>query len=275
MQKKLVMLLALLLLCWVEAANSSNIEFEKNWKSISPKRWISFFCIMKKVYPVIITLLIGVLLIPSSCASVRGFLLNMGFSWMLSEWMYYAMLAMLGASLAWTLAQGVNWKSAWKKYIVILCSVLAPFAIGFAEHPIYEDMLWDLSADMSTVKFTSDYADADLVVIAIADCPYCKRAVTELKAMHERNPDMRMRMVVCTADSVWLEPYEQEANDAFEVVMATDMDMLATQAGGHFPAYVLVRDGKPVCRWSNNEWGPLAKDVVEKGEGRGTRDEAR
>ena len=115
---------------------------------------------------------------------------------MLSEWMYYSLLVMLGALLAWTLAQGVIWRSAWKKYSVVLCSVLAPFAIGFAEHPIYEDMLWDLSVDMSTVKTTTDYADADIVVIAISDCPYCKRAVTELNALHERNPDLRMRMVV-------------------------------------------------------------------------------
>ena len=230
---------------------------------------------MKKVYSIIITLLIGLLLIPSSYGSIRGFLLNMGFSWMLSEWMYYAMLLMLGASLAWTLAQGVNWKSAWKKYIVIVCSVLAPFAIGFAEHPIYEDMLWDLSADMSTVKTTSDYVDADLVVIAIADCPYCKRAVTELKALHERNPDMRMRMVVCTADSTWLTPYQEGADKSFEVVMASDMDVMATHADGHFPAYVLVREGVPVCRWTNNEWGPRAKDIVEKGEGRRARYEVR
>ncbi len=226
--------------------------------------WISFFCTMKKVKPVVIAILLVLLLIPSSFGNVRGFLLNEGFSWMLSEWMYYVMLLMLGASLAWTLAQGVNWKSAWKKYSVVLLSILTPFTIGFAEHPIYEDMLWDLSADMSTVKTTTDYADADLVVIAIADCPYCKRAVTELNALHERNPDMRMRMVVCTADSVWLKPYEEEAAGAFDVEMAADMDVMATHADGHFPAYVLVRDGKPVCRWTNNEWGPRAKDTVEQ-----------
>ena len=263
MQKKLVMLLALLLLCWVEAANSSNIEFEKNWKSISSRDGFLFFCTMKKVKPVVIAFLLVLLLIPSSFGNVRGFLLSKGFSWMLSEWMYYVLLIVLGARLGWILAGGVNWKSAWKKYSVVLLSILTPFAIGFAEHPIYEDMLWDLSADMSTVKTTTDYADADIVVIAIADCPYCKRAVTELKALHERNPDMRMRMVVCTADSVWLKPYEEEAAGVFDVVMATDMDVMATHADGHFPAYVLVRDGKPVFRWTNNEWGPRAKDTVE------------
>jgi hypothetical protein len=230
---------------------------------------------MKKVFPILITLLIGALFIPTCCGSVRVFMLNCGFSWMLSEWMYYLLLVSLGVALAWSLVQSVHWKSVWKKYAVVLFTAVAPFVIGFAEHPIYEDMLWDLSADMSNVKFTSDYANADLVVIAIADCPYCKRAVTELKALHERNPDLRMRMVVCTADSTWLAPYQEGADESFEVVMASDMDVMATHAGGHFPAYVLVRDGEPVCRWTNNEWGPRAKDIVEKGEGLGTRDEVR
>jgi hypothetical protein len=43
--KKLVMLLALLLQFWAEAANSSNIEFEKNWKSISSRDGFLFFAL--------------------------------------------------------------------------------------------------------------------------------------------------------------------------------------------------------------------------------------
>jgi hypothetical protein len=117
---------------------------------------------------------------------------------------------------------------------------------------------------MSKFQATSEYDNTDLLVIAIADCPYCKRAVTEMKALHERKPNLRMRMVVCTEDSTWLEPYTEEAAGVFEVVMAEDMNVLATHAGGHFPAYVLVRDGKPVCRWTNNEWGPVAKDIIER-----------
>jgi hypothetical protein len=230
---------------------------------------------MKKVRLALIAVLVVFLLLPSSYGNVRGFLLGKGFSWTLSEWTYYILLVVLGFRLTWTLTCEVEWNARWKKYVVAVLTTVVPFVIGFAQHPIYEDMLWDLSADMSNMKATADYQNTDLVLIAIADCPYCKRAVTELKALHERNPDLRMRMVVCTADSVWLKPYEEEAAGVFDVVMATDMDVMATHADGHFPAYVLVRDGKPVCRWTNNEWGPRAKDTVEKGEGRFTRDEVR
>lgn len=204
------------------------------------------------------------LLLPMGYSALRGMMLQMGFSWTISEWAYYIALLIIGALWALLLPRISKSLVGWKRLIIQVVLAVAPFAIGFAQHPIYEDMVWDLSHDMSSVQPMPDYSDANLVVIAIADCPYCKRAVSEMKALHERKPNMAMRMVVCTADSTWLAPYVQEANGAIEVVMASDMDMLATHAGGHFPAYILVRDGKPVCRWSNNEWGPLAKDAVER-----------
>jgi hypothetical protein len=228
---------------------------------------------MKKVSNVLIVVILVFLLLPSSYGNVRGFLLGKGFSWTLSEWTYYILLVALGFRLAWTLARGVEWNAPWKKYVVVVLSIITPFAIGFAEHPIYEDMVWNLATEMTAMKTTVDYENADLVVIAIADCPYCKRAVSEMKALHARKPNLRMRMVVCTADSLWLKPYEEEVGNSFAVVMASDMDVMATHAGGHFPAYVMVRDGKPVCRWTNNEWGPVAKDIVEKVEGPGSKDE--
>jgi len=219
---------------------------------------------MNKIRVALLALITLALLLPMGYSALRGVLLQMGLSWTISEWAYYIVLVLIG--VLWSLEVVRMSKSlvGWKRWIVQVVLAVVPFAIGFAQHPIYEDMLWDISHDMSAAKSIPDYAAVNLVVIAIADCPYCKRAVSEMKALHERHPNMAMRMVVCTADSTWLEPYEQEANGAFEVVMATDKDMLATHAGGHFPAYVLVRDGKPVCRWSNNEWGPLAKDAVER-----------
>jgi hypothetical protein len=206
---------------------------------------------------------------------VQGYLLEAGMAWTPAAWGYYVITFSL---VIIVVRYGYLRSSAlprWRRMLQAVLSLVGLPAVICFFNPIYEDMIWDLSADMSTVKTTSDYVDADLVVIAIADCPYCKRAVTELKALHERNSDMRMRMVVCTADSVLLEPYVEEAAGVFDVEMASDMDVMATHADGHFPAYVLVREGRPVCRWTNNEWGPRAKDIVEKGEGRGTRYEVR
>jgi hypothetical protein len=219
---------------------------------------------MKKITAVLILAIAVLLLLPVGYNGLRSALLNSGFGWTVTEWAYYALLVVLGIALAFITARLVARSAAWKRIVASALTAVLPFAIGFVQHPIYEDLLWNLSQDMTNVEATVDYNNANLVVIAIADCPYCKRAVTELKALHERNLELRMRMVVCTADSAWLEPYIEEAAGAFEVVLADNMDMMATHAGGHFPAYVLVRDGKPVCRWTNNEWGPVAKDLVER-----------
>ena len=191
-------------------------------------------------------------------------LLNSSLGWVISEWLYYVLLVLLGWLCARLFVRRFVWSAAWKSKALSVFITVLPFVIGFIQHPIYEDLLLDLSQDMSKFQATADYQDSDLLVIAIADCPYCKRAIKDMKLMHERNPNLRMRMVVCTADSSWLEPYEAEADSAFEVVMATDKEVMVTHAGGHFPAYVLVRDERPFCRWTNNEWGPLAKDAVER-----------
>jgi hypothetical protein len=218
---------------------------------------------MKKITPVIILSIAVLLLLPIGYNTLRSVLLNSGLGWTATEWTYYVLLIVLGIALSFIAARLVAPSAAWKRIAAIALTAALPFAIGFVQHPIYEDMLWNLSQDMTKVEATVDYNNADLVVIAIADCPYCKRAVTEMKALHERNPELRMRMVVCTADSAWLEPYIEEAASAFEVVLADNMDVMATHAGGHFPAYVQVREGKPTRRWTNNEWGPVAKDFVE------------
>lgn len=222
---------------------------------------------MKKILLILSAVIAVCLLMPFGYEGVRGMLLKSGLSWAFSEWSFYGLLLLCGALIGWSLTHVFQLSASWKRITLGAIAAAVPFVIGFAQHPIYEDLLWDLSQDMSKVEATTDYHDADLLVIAIADCHYCKRAVKDMQAMHQRNPNLRMRMVVCTADSSWLEPYRSEAGGAFEVVMATDMDVMATQAGGHFPAYVLVRDGQPSRRWTNNEWGAVAKDIVE-----GTRD---
>ena len=221
---------------------------------------------MKKILLILSAVIVACLLMPFGYEGLRKMLLSSGLSWTLSEWVFYGVLLLCGGSGGWSLTSLIRITAMWKRIAFGTMVACVPFAIGFAQHPIYEDMLWDLSEDVSVLEALPDYSASDLVVIAIADCPYCQRAVNDMNALHQRSPNLRMRMVVCAADSSWLEPYRAEAAGAFEVVMATDMDVMATQAGGHFPAYVLVRDGKPARRWTNNEWGPVAKDIVERGD---------
>jgi len=218
---------------------------------------------MKKILLILSAVIAVCLLMPFGYEGVRGMLLKSGLSWAFSEWSFYGLLLLCGGLIGWSLTHVFQFSASWKRITLGAVVAAVPFVIGFAQHPIYEDMIWDLSEDVSAMQTMPDYNAADLVVIAIADCPYCQRAVNDMNALHQRKPNLRMRMVVCTADSTWLEPYQAEAAGAYEVVMATNMDVMATHAGGHFPAYVLVRDGKPLRRWTNNEWGPVAKDVVE------------
>lgn len=218
---------------------------------------------MRRTVLVVSFLIALLLLLPGSFFLLREAMLKAGFSWMLAEWIPYSLLIASGCGLAIAIVGMLSSMKRSVRYAVATVLCIAPFAIGFAMHPIYEDALWDGSVDMQQYSASDEYAGADLVVIAIPDCPYCKRATMDLQALHLREPHLRLRMTVITRDSTWLAPYIELSNGAFEVVQAHDMNSMATHAGGHFPAYVLVKDNKPVCRWSNNEWGPVAKDIVE------------
>lgn len=210
-----------------------------------------------------LAIILLVLLLPFGYNLVQSISMFKQISWMFAIWSYYFVVVLICATLLVIHPFRNEQFTSYKKVLLVLCVFILPISVCLIEHPIYEDMLWDLSSNMLNVETTADYRDADLVLIAIADCPYCQRAVSDINALHQRNPILRMRMVVCTADSSWLEPYRAQVAGACQVVMASNMDVMATHAGGHFPAYVLVRDGKPLRRWTNNEWGPVAKDVVE------------
>jgi hypothetical protein len=218
-------------------------------------------CIFKSFVLAVCSVL---LLIPSSFDSIRGFLLSNGFNWTWSEWMYYPMLVLTGIALAWSLVYCVRWKSKWKKIPIACSAALIPFIVGFAEHPIYENMLRNFSMEMRPDQALPDYKAVDLVAVFIVDCPYCKRAVYDLNKLQERNPTLRMRVVVCTSKIGSLDAYRATLHESIDVQMATDKKQLATHAGGHFPSFVLVKNDVPVSRWSNNEWGPVAKDIVER-----------
>ena len=222
---------------------------------------------MRLISLLFLLLITTALILPGSFFLLKDALLAAGWSWTLTEWTPYLLLVICGGALSYVVSRMLVGKNRAVRWSLIALILIAPFAIGFAEHPIYEDSISNVSDDMRAVKPMVDYVGADLVVIAIADCPYCKRATQDLIQLHERNPQMRLRMVVCTADSVWMQPYIELAYGAFEVVQASDMDVMATHAAGHFPSYVLVKKNAPFCRWNNNQWGPLAKDEVERGEG--------
>jgi hypothetical protein len=235
-------------------------------KSTSSSGWISFFCAMKIAIGVVSCIVTASLLLPGSFFMLREAMLDSGWSWTLTEWLPYVLLIAAGVGIRFSIAPKLKTANRIARISLSMLLVAAPFLIGFTEHPIYEDAVSNSSLDMSTVETTLDYAGADLVVIAIPDCPYCARAAQDMLLMHKRKPELNMRMVVCTSDSTWLPPYAEVAQGAFEVVMASDMDVMATHANGHFPSFISVENDSPVRRWNNNQWGPLAKDAVEKGE---------
>ncbi len=194
--------------------------------------------------------------------TLENFFLNTGLSWTLSKLFPYIVCVLLGLLLMYIFLKLSRKAARPVRIIVALILLITPFIIGFSTHPIYTG---DFSNN-STAVTDSDNADLQkdgLVVITIPGCPYCLGTIPKLKKIKERYPQIPIRYVVCTSDASNLESLREEADGKFEVEMARDKQALAKVTSGTFPGFVMVESGKPVCYWSNDNFGVRAIDKVE------------
>jgi hypothetical protein len=200
--------------------------------------------------------------VPSVFKGLQFALLRQGFSWLMSCWLPYALVLIAAMGVCFAVLTLLPSRSRITRLSIASLILLIPIATCCIQHPIYEDMILDLSDSISGIE-AIDYEDADLVVLALADCAFCEAAISELKVLHDRNPLLRIRMVLCTADSAVLASYAEQAGVSFEVAMASNLQLLSSHAEGHFPSYVMVEQNRPTRRWTPNVWGPVARDIVE------------
>lgn len=188
-------------------------------------------------------------------------LIEYGVSWTLSKLIPYFTLLLLGFIMARWFRRWIIFKLPYVRRIVFFSVLLLPLIVGFAIHPIYQDDFAE-GTEITDAKKLSDFRNAHLVVITIPDCPYCFESISKLKVLKERNPKMKIKFVVCTKTAN-LSTYRKEAGNAVTVVKANNPETLAEMAEGRFPTFMLVKSGKPVYRWFNDQFGVRALDKLE------------
>ena len=194
---------------------------------------------------------------------LENYLINSKISWSFSKLAPYLTLLLGGILIAIWFRKYIVMPRTIKNILFWLILVI-PFVVGFVFNPIYEgDFSVNGQKINKEIKY-SDFLNADLVVITIPGCPFCHESVGTLKKMKERNPNMRIRMVVCSSDVKALEPYKESIGDAFDLQLASDGEKIANVADMSFPTFVLVKNNLPTEKWSNDQFGAGAKDVFEK-----------
>lgn len=189
-------------------------------------------------------------------------LIEYGVSWTLSKMIPYITLLLLGFLIARWLKRWVIFKLPYVRRIVFFSALLIPFIVGFAMNPIYEGDFSQEGTEITDFKKLSDFKNSHLTVIAIPGCPFCFESIEKLKVLKDRNPKMKIKFVVCTKTAS-LSEYSKEAGAAAVVMKAKNPETLSDLADGRFPTFIMVKSGKPVYKWSNDQFGARALDKLE------------
>lgn len=201
--------------------------------------------------------------------SINEYLLEYGFSWTFSKMLPYLLLVVSGVFMFISKMFSVSAikflvpKLPAVKFLLYFIYLLGPFTIGFAINPIYEgDFAMDGTEIAESISL-KEFKNADLVVITIPGCPFCFESITDLKKIQARKPSMKIHFVVCSTEKSSLSYYKKEIDGAFKCSLASDAEKMMQLAEGTFPTFVLIKDKKAVSKWSNNQFGVRAKDLIE------------
>ncbi len=194
---------------------------------------------------------------------IEDLLLGVGLSWTMSKTLPYVLCIIIGIVVMLFLKKRMRTTSKLLKWIVGSIGLILPFVFYFSFHPIYEGDFSNNSISVDMENDLSELRGEKMVIISIANCPYCYESITRVKKLKERNPDINIEMRVCSSDSNSVNWYNEVAGENMNVVLAENKEALAKLAFGSFPTFVLVNNDSPLTVWSNDDFGVRAMDEVE------------
>jgi hypothetical protein len=135
-----------------------------------------------------------------------------------------------------------------------------PFGIYFAIHPIFEG---DISNEGINIKNNLDLPkNKDLLIIALADCPYCIQSQKTIKIIHQKNKKIKAEYLIVNGTKQDSTRYASMLNGFASCRTIKNSIPLLQSIQGSFPSFILVRKGKLNKVWSNNTFGVRAWDEV-------------
>jgi glutaredoxin len=195
---------------------------------------------------------------------MENLLLNWGWSHTMSKLTPYLLLVILGILLMRFILKSSRIKNKIAKISVAVLLLLAPFGVYFAVNPIYQGDFSQNGKDLKIRNAKTTSIDNGLLVLTIPGCPYCFESVQSLKYLKSRNPELKIQFAVTgTDDKSYLEGYKKEVNGSFDVVLYEKARTLVSETGGQFPTFVMIKNGKAIYSWTNDEFGVRAKDKLE------------
>jgi hypothetical protein len=200
--------------------------------------------------------------------SIEQWVINSNFSWTSAKIAPYLLLVIFGILIArwfskFFIYKIISNRLKFLRPIVFVVITAIPFVIGFTLNPIYEGDFSKQGTEIKNTTFINDFRKADLAVITIPGCPYCYHSISKLRQLKARNPEMRIKFIVCTSNDEELKDYIAEGGNDIMVSKTKNIESLSKMAEGKFPTFVMVKNNKAVYRWSNDQFGCMAIDHLE------------
>lgn len=184
-----------------------------------------------------------------------------GLGWTFSMLFPYLLLLILGFLLAKT--PPFNLKSKALKFTFQTLIFALPFAVGFSLNPIYRDDFRNQAAFIETKTLSEEFKRADLIVVTITGCPFCKASCKKMNLLKQRNPDLKITYLVLS-NSVESEiEFLVLLNPEIRVQHCKSIPEILKISGNKFPVF-LTKSGKhKVKKWLNSDFGYPALDELE------------
>jgi len=182
-----------------------------------------------------------------------------GVSFTASKFLPYFFTVFFGIVFSKLLHRHISASKIIRNIFITLITVL-PFGIYFAIHPIFEG---DISNQGVIIRKNLDFPkNKDLLIIALADCPYCIQSQKTIKIIHQKNTKIKAEYLIVNGTKQDSIRYARMLNGFASCRTMKNSIPLLQSIQGSFPSFILVRKGKLNKVWSNNTFGVRAWDEV-------------
>ena len=185
---------------------------------------------------------------------------NIGFSFTLSKFIPYVLMILLGLLLVKMIFKKIASLKLLFRILILSVLLLLPFCIYFAIHPIYEG---DLSNEGREIKEVLNLPkDKDLLIIVLADCPYCIESVKTTKILIDKEKKIKVEYVIVNGEKQDSIKFSRMLKGMATCSLIKNSLPIQQTIQGSFPSFILVVNNKPKKVWSNNTFSVRAWDEI-------------
>lgn len=182
-----------------------------------------------------------------------------GVSFTVSKFLPYLLTILIGIICAKLLSKHLSASKIIRNIFTVLIAIL-PFGIYFAIHPIYQG---DFSNEGVLIeKKLVLPKDKDLLIVALADCPYCIQSQETIKLIHQKNKKIKAEYLIVNGTKQDSIRYARRLLGFASCRTIKNSVPLLQTIQGSFPSFILVQNETFKKVWNNNTFSVRAWDEV-------------